>query len=275
VASPALVDSTATASDSNFSGMIYIVIALLLILAFGGVSWLVTWSQRRRFQKFEAKNAAMAFPHLQHIQPPVPAAVEEESATVHRETPQQSLADEPPKTAMEDSAATNLPATVSDGNHGDLAMILTQLHELNMSLRQVLANQHEANQRLAQMTAAASVPPPQLAARIALFDILNDEAAAQSGKSLAGGSGSSPQVRIQVAGENRTDGLSVNVTPSTPVQIEVANAHHRDERVSVNLGTSSKLRILFANVDDPAIAESPALNGKRTALEASDQVLLH
>jgi hypothetical protein len=275
VASPATVDSTATASNSNFSGLVYLVLAVLLILAFGGLSWLMTWSQRRRFQKFEVKNTATALPHLQHGQPPVPVAVEEEHKIAQQETPQPNLADEHPETAVGDSATTNLPAAVSNGNPGELTMILTQLHELNLSLRQVLANQHEANQRLAQITAAASVQPPQLAARVALFDILNDEAAAQSGNSSVGSSASSPQVRIQLAGENRPDGLSVNVTPSTPVQIEVANARHHDERVSVNLGTSSKLRILFANMDEPAIADSPALNGKKAILETSDQVLLH
>jgi hypothetical protein len=272
-ASPAVADSTATTGSSSFSGMVYLLLAVVLISAFGGLSWLMSWSQRRRFQKFEAKSTAATFPHLQHMQPQVPAAVEEELKTAQQETAQRSSADEHRETVVEDSSATNLPATISNGNQSDLTMVLTQLHELNLSLRQVLANQNEANERLAQITAAA-LQPPQLAARVALFDFLNEEADAQPGNGLAGNSGSSPHLRIQLAGENGPDGVSVNVTPSTPVQIEVANLHHHDERVSFSLGTSSKLRILFANMDDPAAAE-PLSNGHQVALETPDQVLLH
>jgi len=176
-ASPASMDSTATANGSSSFGIFYIALAILLIFLFGGLSWLMTWSQRRRFQKIEAKTTAMAFPHLQHLQPSAPPAVDDNDRPVASEdTVRQQDFNETPAPYTPAASTANLPAVMSHNGHADLSMILAQLHELNLRLQRVIANQQEANQRLAQMTAGATLETPQAPGQLALFDILNDGA---------------------------------------------------------------------------------------------------
>jgi len=252
-------DSTATATGSSSFGIFYVALAILLIFLFGGLSWLMTWSQRRRFQKIEARTAAMAFSHLQP-QPSAPAAAAYENHAANAAiTPKSDFNEAQRDLPVKVSTAADLPAVVSDENHFGLTAISSQLHELNLSLHRVLANQQEANQRLAQITAVAALAPPKPPVRVALFDILNDDAGPNGGHD-AKTNGSSPRLRIQLADNGRTDGVAVEVAASAPVSIELQK-DDRNNGVSFNLGASSKLRILFAN---------PESNGG-----AHDEILLH
>jgi hypothetical protein len=176
VAPPASLESPAKATGSSSFGIFYVVLAILLIFLFGGLSWLMTWSQRRRFQKVEAKTMAMAFPHLQHLQPSTPAVDEDNSPVASEDTVRQQEISEPSEPDAPVASTSNLPAVVSNNGHADLPAILAQLHELNIRLQQVIANQQEANRRLARITAGAALEAPAAPNQLALFDILNDGA---------------------------------------------------------------------------------------------------
>ncbi|MDZ7360870.1 MAG: hypothetical protein ONB46_09120 [candidate division KSB1 bacterium] len=174
-ASPASLEAPAKATGASSFGIFYVALAILLIFLFGGLSWLMTWSQRRRFQKVEAKTMAMAFPHLQHLQPSAPA-VDVDSPTASEDTARQQDFSETPGPDAPAASTANLPAVVSNNGHDDLPAILAQLHELNLRLQQVIANQQEANQRLARITAGAALEASAAPNQLALFDILNDTA---------------------------------------------------------------------------------------------------
>jgi len=175
-APPASLDSPATATGSGSFGIFYVALAIVLIFLFGGLSWLMTWSQRRRFQKIEAKTTAMAFPHLQHLQPSAPAVDDNDSPVASEDTVRQQDFNEAPTPYAPAASTANLPAVMPHNGHADLSTILAQLHELNLRLQQVIANQQEANQRLAHMTAGATLETPEAPSQLALFDILNDGA---------------------------------------------------------------------------------------------------
>jgi hypothetical protein len=175
-APPASLDSPAKANGSSSFAVFYIALAILLIFLFGGLSWLMTWSQRRRFQKVEAKTMAMAFPHLQHLQPSAPAVDDDDRPAAGEDTARQQDFSEAPEPDAPAASTANLPAVVSSNGQADLPAILAQLHELNIRLQQVIANQQEANQRLARITAGAALETPAAPNQLALFDILNDGA---------------------------------------------------------------------------------------------------
>ncbi|GEM_PF-4218603 len=175
-APPASLDSSAKATGSSSFGIFYVALAILLIFLFGGLSWLMSWSQRRRFQKVEARTMAMAFPHLQHLQPSVPAIDDDKSLPTNEDAIAPHDVSEAPEPDMPAASTANLPAVVSNNGQADLPAILAQLHELNLRLQQVIANQQEANQRLARITAGAALEAPAAPNQLALFDILNDGA---------------------------------------------------------------------------------------------------
>jgi len=230
------VDSVTTATGSSSSGLFYIALAILLIFLFGGLSRIATWSQRRRFRSIEAKTTATAFPHLQHLEPATVAAAQDDNRAVDETSVGENEINETPEAP---ALSANLPAVISQENHIDLATVLAQLHELKITLQQIMANQQEANRRLAQITAVAA---PGASAQLALFDILNDEAPARNGENYTNGNGSSP-LPLQSA-DHDSDRRSVE-----------------DKSVSLNFGSTSNLRIFFANTEDHA--------------ETTDEVLLH
>jgi hypothetical protein len=250
--SAAGVDSTdadTTASGGSL-GVIYVVIAVLLILFFGVLSWLMTWSQRRRFKKIEAKNAAMPFSRSEHTQVSAPTAMDR--AVASRRAAAHLKTAEPPENSKPVSSlsASSLPAVVPEnGRDLSLASLLAQLHELNASIRQVIANQNEANRQLAEITSATKLDVPQASPQLSLFDILNDDAAAHHGDRAKDGK-ASPQLRIQFAGEGNADSVSVNLVASSPVQLELLTNDRRRDNLSVALQPSSTLRLLFANTEE-------------------------
>jgi hypothetical protein len=251
--SAAHVDSTAAdaATSGGSLGAIYVAIAALLILFFGVLSWLMTWSQRRRFQKIEAKSAAMPFSRSEHTQISAPAAMERAVATRREAAHLKTV--EPPKNSepVSSSAPPNLPAVVPEnGRDLSLASLLAQLHELNASIQQVIVNQKEANRQLAEITSAAKLDVPQSSPQLSLFDILNDDAATHHGDRAKNGKAPSPQLRIQFAGDGKSDSVSVNLVASSPVQLELLTNDRRRDNLSVALQPSSTLRLLFANADE-------------------------
>ncbi|MGH7598703.1 MAG: hypothetical protein ACREOI_20300 [bacterium] len=249
----ARVDSTAAdASTSGGSlGIVYVVIAVLLILVFGVLSWLMSWSQRRSFQKIEAKSAAMPFSRSAHTQVSAPAAMDRTVTTrreaAHLKTTEPQKDSEP----VSSSSPSTLPAVVPEnGRDLSLASLLAQLHELNASIQQVIANQNEANRQLAEITSAAKLDVPQSSPQLSLFDILNDDASARNGDRMKNGKAPSPQLRIQFAGEGNSDRVSVNLVASSLVNLELFTNDHRRDNLSVALQPSSKLRLLFANTEE-------------------------
>ncbi len=250
--STARVDSTAadSASSGGSLGVVYVVIAVLLILFFGVLSWLMTWSQRRRFQKIEAKSAAMPFSRSEHMQVSAPNVVDR-AVTPRKDTTLLKTV-EPPKNSepVSSSAHFNLPAVVPEnGRDLSLANLLAQLHELNASIQQVIANQNEANRQLAEITSAAKLDVPQSSPQLSLFDILNDDAGAHNGARAKNGK-ATPQLRIQFAGDGNSDRVSVNLIASSLVNLELFTNDHRRDNLSVALQPSSKLRLLFANTEE-------------------------
>jgi type II secretory pathway pseudopilin PulG len=249
-AAPAIGDSTATAAGARAFGVFYVALAILLIILFGGLSWLMTWSQRRHIQKFEAKAATMAFSQLQHHQTSGPPLAAHDHHTANDVVAAQNGFTE---------SQHDLPAVDSNEKHFELTAISSQLHELHLSLQQVLANQREAKQRLAQITAVAALTPPKSPVRVALFDILNNDAALpNSGHDT--NANSSPRLRIQLADNCRTDGVAVEVAASASVSIALQSGAPNNG-VAFNFGAASKLRILFA--------DSEFAGG------AHDEILLH
>jgi hypothetical protein len=234
------IDSVATASGSSAFGIFYVALGILLISLFAGLGWLMTWSQRRRFQSIAAKTTAVAFPHLQQLEP-APAqngnpAVNEAATGKHgtAETPEVT------------SPPSNLPAVIAPENQLEVALVLSQLHELKIILQQIMANQHEANQRLAQITAAAALEAPRASTQLALFDILNDEAPARNGESYTDGNGAS-HLPLQPPADRHTGRRPAEKDGNTTA--------------SPNPGSTSNLRIFFANT----VGHN----------ETSDEVLLH
>ncbi len=229
-------------------GIIYVAIAILLILFFGVLSWLMTWSQRRRFEKIGAKSTAMPFSRSEHTQVSAPAVVERTVAS-NRDVADLKTAEPPENLQPAASPAhSNLPAVVPENGHDlSLANLLAQLHELNVGIQQVIASQNEINHRLAEITSPASPEVPAASPQLSLFDMLNDDSGAPHG---ANGKSASPQLRIQFAGDSSTDRLSVNLVASSPVNLELSTNDRRTENLSVNLVPSSKLRLLFANSDE-------------------------
>lgn len=247
------IDSTAadTATSGGSFGVVYVAIAALLVLVFGVLSWLMSWSQRRRFQKIEAKSAAMPFSRSEHTQTSAPSVVDR--AVAPRRDAAHLKTTEPPKNSepVSSSAHSNLPAIVPEnGRDLSLASLLAQLHELNASIQQVVANQNEANRQLAAITSAAKLDVPQSSPQLSLFDILNDDAAAHHGDRAKNGKAPSPQLRIQFAGDGNSDRVSVNLVASSPVQLELLTNDRRRDNLSVALQPSSKLRLLFANTEE-------------------------
>jgi hypothetical protein len=243
-------DSTTaeTASRGGSLGIIYVVITILLILFFGVLRWLMTWSQRRRFQKIEAKSAAMPFSRPEHTQVLAPAAVER-TVTPGRDAAHLKTAESPenPEPAAS-PAPSNLPAVMPENGHDlSLAGLLAQLHELNAGIQQVIANQTEVNHRLAEITSAAKLAAPAAAPQLSLFDMLDDDSGAPHGTN---GKSASPQLRIQFAGDGHSDSVSVNLVASSPVNLELFTNDRRRDNLSVALQPSSKLRLLFANTEE-------------------------
>jgi hypothetical protein len=246
------VDSTAadTAAGGGSLGVIYVVIAVALILAFGVLSWLMSWSQRRRFQKIEAKSATMPFSRSEHTQVSAPTA--KERAVANRREAAHLKTAEPPKNseAVPSPAPSHLPAVVPEnGRELSLANLLAQLHDLNAGIQQVIANQKEANRQLAEITAAAKLDAPPSSPQLSLFDMLNDEAAHHSERTK-NGKAPSPQLRIQFAGDGNSDGVSVNLVASSLVNLELFTNDRRRDNLSVALQPSSNLRLLFANAEE-------------------------
>ncbi|MCI0698310.1 hypothetical protein L0337_40675 [candidate division KSB1 bacterium] len=247
------VDSMAagtTASGGAF-GVVYVVIAILLILFFGVLSWLMTWSQRRRFQKVEAKSATMPFSRSEHTQVSAPTAMDRAVATrrdaAHLKTAKPPEDSEP----VLSPSPSDLPAVVPEnGRDLSLASLLEQLRELNAGIRQVIVNQKEANRQLVEITSAAKLDVPPSSPQLSLFDILNDDAAARGGGRAKNGNAPSPQLRIQFAGDGNSDGVSVNLVASSPVNLELFTNDRRRDNLSVALQPSSKLRLLFANTEE-------------------------
>jgi hypothetical protein len=251
--SAARVDSAAadTATSGGSLGVIYVVIAVLLILFFGVLSWLMTWSQRRRFQKIEAKSAAMPFSRSEHTQVSAPTAMDRAVTTRREAVPLKAAEPLENPEPVSSSSSSNLPAVMTEnGRDLSLAGLLAQLHELNASIQQVIANQNEANRQLAEITSAAKLDVPQSSPQLSLFDILNDEAAALHGDRAKNGKAPSPQLRIQFAGDGNADSVSVNLVASSPVNLELFTNDRRRENLSVALQPSSKLRLLFANTEE-------------------------
>jgi len=230
------IDSVATATGSSAFGIFYVVLAILLIFMFAGLGWLMTWSQRRRFQSLAVKTTAATFPHLQHLEPAPAAAAQNDNRVVNKTSGGENEINETPEAP---APSSNLPAVISHENHIDLATVLAQLHELKINLQQIMANQHEANRRLAQITAVVA---PGASAQLALFDILNDEAPTRNGESYTNSNGS-PPLPLQPADHN---------TDRRPVE---------NKSVHPNFDSTSNLRIFFANTEGHN--------------ETSDEVLLH
>jgi len=251
--SPAKPDSLANANQSSSFRIFYAALAILLIFLFGALSWLLTWSQRRRLQTHETPTTAMAFPHLQHLQPAASAGTDDKNSTTNE--------NEAPAPTPAVAATTDLPAAISNDSHIEVSTVLTQLHELHMSLQQVIANQQEANRRLAQMTAVTALEVSRFPTRIALFDILNEDSANKHGDGNKTDNGSSPRLRIQFAGDGSADCLSLSFASAAAVHIELEKKDDHFERASLNLRPPSNLRILFAGSES---------NGS-----AADEVLLH
>lgn len=246
------VDSAAadTATSGGSLGVIYVAIAVLLILGFGVLSWLMSWSQRRRFQKVEAKSAAMPFSRSEHTQVSAPTAMDRAVAT-RRDTAHLKTA-KPPENSepVSSPSPSNLPVAVPEnGRDLSLASLLEQLHELNASIRQVIVNQNEANRQLVEITSAAKLDVPQSSPQLSLFDILNDDAAARGGRAK-NDKAPSPQLRIQFAGDGNADSVSVNLVASSPVNLELFTNDRRRDNLSIALQPSSKLRLLFANTEE-------------------------
>jgi hypothetical protein len=245
-------DSTVadTATSGGSLGVIYVVVAVLLILMFGVLSWLMSWSQRRTFQKIEAKNAAMPFSRSEHTQTSGPSA--KDRAVVSRRETVPLKTTEPPEISPPASALppSSLPAVVPEnGRDLSLASLLAQLHDLNASLQQVIANQNEANRQLAEIASAAKLDVPQASPQLSLFDILNDEASSRNGDHAKNGK-TAPQLRIQFAGDGNSDSVSVNLVASSLVNLELFTNDHRRDNLSVALQPSTKLRLLFANAEE-------------------------
>ena len=241
------IDSAATATGSSAFGIFYIALAILLISLFAGLGWLMTWSQRRRFQSIAAKTTAAAFPHLQHLEPAPAAEPPDDNRAVNATTTGDNEINETLETPAPTSAPTNLPAVITQENQLDLALVLAQLHELKINLQQIIANQHETNQRLAQITAAAALEAPRASAQLALFDILNDDSPAKNGENYTNGNGAS-HLSLQPAADCNTD------RPS---------AENKDGNTArpANLGSTSNLRIFLASTEGHT--------------ETSGEVLLH
>lgn len=260
------IDSTASASSSSSFGIFYVALAILLIFLFGGLSWLMSWSQRRRFRLIEAKTTAMAFPHLQHLHPTAPTVAEEVTPAVAAEPPHESYyrdAEAPATMAT----PSDLPAIVSHDRQVDWQTVLGLLQQLNQNLQQILANQHEANQRLAQMSVLATVSAPRPTNQLALFDILNEEAFLPPGERHANGNGSASHQRLQLDDDNGAASAMREATTTVPVHFEEVND---EEKLSFD-PHAANLRILFAN---PANGNAPS-GGEALPAEKSDEILLH
>ncbi|MDZ7313653.1 MAG: hypothetical protein ONB45_20520 [candidate division KSB1 bacterium] len=204
----ARVDSTNSARGSSF-GVIYLALAVLLILFFGVVSWLVSWSQRRKFQKIEAKarSTVSPFPPLPQRRSPARRAVDEEVKTdAEAKERENSPTNEKVVSGLTPSISSSPAVVPACREDVPLTSILALLHELNTSLQQVIARQNETNYRLAQFTAAAMLDVPQPSTQLSLFDMLNDEPVANHGDHPKNGNVTS-QLRILFAGTEgkRTD----------------------------------------------------------------------
>jgi len=241
------IDSAATATGSSSFGIFYVALAILLIFLFAGLGWLMTWSQRHRFQSLPAKTTGAAFPHLQHLEPAPAAAVQNDNPAVNEAATGESGATETPEAA---SPPSNLPAVIAQENQLDLALVLAQLHELKICLQQIMANQHEANQRLAQIVSAAALEAPRASTQLALFDILNEDSPVRNGENYANGNGSSAR-HFPTAEDCRPANL--------PGEIMSTLTHGAEN--SSRLTSPSSLRIFFAT------AESKA--------ETAEEILLH
>jgi hypothetical protein len=244
------IDSMTTTTGSGSFGIFYVVLAILLIFVFGGLSWLITWSQRRRFRKITAKTTASAFPYLQHLEP---APAQNNNPAINETATGENVAAEIPEAT---SPSSNLPAVAGQENQVDLVLVLSQLHELRINLQQIIANQHEANQRLTQIAAAAALEAPRASAQLALFDILNDDSPMKNGENYSNGNGA-PHLRLQ---PHNTDSLPGELDAPITAQAAVENKTE-DKNQPANLHPASSLRIFFANAE--------------SRNETSDEVLLH
>jgi len=245
----AAVDSLATANEPNAFGIFYVALAIALIFMFGGMSWLMKWSQRRRFQSIGAKTTAMAFPHLQHLQPPPPSEPNAPQPLVA-----EGIANEPDSAEMATALETpsTLPAVIATVPQIDLALLLAQLQELKLTLQQIIAHQQEANQRLAQISAAAALEAPRASAQLALFDIINDETPVKNGERHANGKDSSALCAQSFRSANLAGELMPELAPK---------AGNPSRLISPSLKSSSGLRIFFAHSENKN--------------ETSEELLLH
>ncbi len=243
LANTTAIDSLATAQEPHAFGIFYVVLGIVLIFMFGGMSWLMKWSQRRRFQSIAAKTTATAFPHLQHLQP---------SSAPEPEVHQPIVAEEIPNASDAAVTATvetpsNLPAVVATEPPIDLTVLSGQLQELKLMLQQIMANQQETKQRLAQITAAAALEAPRTSAQLALFDIINDEAAGKNGEGHTNGNGSSTRHAPALRATNLAGKIMPELEPE-------------EEKASM-LVAPSGLRIFLAHSE--------------TKNEISEELLLH
>lgn len=242
-------DAVATANEPNAFGIFYVVLAIALIFMFGGMSWLMKWSQRRRFQSIAAKTTALAFPHLQHLEPAPEPESPDSAPAVAEAIPNENA---PAIAVVPEAAATpsNLPAVIAADQQFDLTLVLAQLQELKLNLQQIIANQQEVNHRLAQITAAAALETPRASAQLALFDILNEDSTVRNSENYANGNGASAQ-RFPAVEDCRPVDL--------PGEIMSALTHGADD--ASGSASPSSLRIFFANAE--------------SKVETSEEILLH
>jgi hypothetical protein len=213
-------------SSSLFGIILGASVGLILLLLLVG-KWLHTRSQRRRFQRVPAKSTVMPFSRPQ-MSRPVAATVAKDTADYKDEikskatTPIENAPLATPE-APDSLSSSNLPVAISgNGSEVSLATILTQLHELNLSLQQVIATQNEANRRLEQMGSGIGFWISRTPMRISLFDIINDEPADKNADPATNEIASTSKLRIQFASDNDADKVSVNLASSAPVHIQLA-----------------------------------------------------
>jgi len=239
-------DSAATATNTDSFGLFYVALTIVLIAMFGGLGSFITWSQRRRFQQIAAKRTATAVPHLQKPE----SAAAETTIEDTRPSPEEQVSVNSPQeiqeTANAETASANLPAVVYHNNGDAAAAILSQLHDLKLSVLHVLNSQQEANQRLAQMAANTALLAARTTTQLALFDVLNDDSTLPNG---GGSHRGNAQLRLQLADEKSAANL----------ENRAATASSRLREEAENFPTS-RLRLLFANAEEHDEAPIP-ING--------------
>jgi hypothetical protein len=269
-----------TKSGASLVGIIFVAIVGLLLLLMSVRRWLDVRSQRQRAQKFKMERKSPIDLRPQQAaavrgRPSTSSDVEDSVEGLEDETKREpATMDESTQTPQVETTALTSPIqsipAPSSGNGNDIALetILVQLRELKAGLQQVLSGQEEANRRLAEITPGARGSVIEAPIQLALFDILDEAAAADHGERAAAGTAPSSQLRIQLADDNGTDPglplamklteIGVNLASSAPVHIQLGSNNGRPDSLAVNLSAPSQLRIRFAGGQDnreTAVAE--------------------